>query len=305
MFSLIVCTVDRTAPLERLLHSLARQTDRDFEVVLVDQNEDGRLNAVIARFGSLMRIVHVKAPRGLSSSRNRGLSHARGEIIGFPDDDCHYPATLLEQLRHRFVCARDIALITGRTTDTLGNDSLSAFLKRDAEIDRWNVWKCGNSNTVFVRRSIVDAGVKFNEELGVGASTPFQSGEESAFLLDAMARGARGRFFRDLVVYHDQVGETDAHRARKYARGFGRLLALYAYPRVYVGLCLMRPALRAALGLAAMKPKLARYKSSWALGVYEGYTGTMLGQKALRGSAWPMTSQAASASAGEGRAPLV
>ena len=64
-----------------------------------------------------------------------------------------------------------------------------------------------------------------------------------------MARGARGRFFRDLIVYHDQVGETDGRRARKYARGFGRLLAVYEYPRAYVALCLIRPTLRAALGL--------------------------------------------------------
>ena len=143
-------------------------------------------------------------------------------------------------------------------------------MNHDFQLDRWNVWKCGNSNTVFVRRSIVDAGLRFSEELGVGASSPFQSGEETAFLLDAMARGARGRFFRDLIVYHDQVGETDARRARKYARGFGRLLAVYEYPRAYVALCLIRPTLRAALGLASLKPKLARYKSSWALGVYEG-----------------------------------
>ena len=105
--------------------------------------------------------------------------------------------------------------------------------------------------TLFVRRSVIDAGLKFNEELGVGASSPFQSGEETAFLLDAIGKGWRGKYFPDLVVYHDQVGETDPSRARKYARGFGRLLALYKYPRPYVAICLMRPTLRALLGLAS------------------------------------------------------
>jgi glycosyltransferase involved in cell wall biosynthesis len=278
MFTLIVCTVVRTAPLERLLHSLARQNDREFEIVLVDQNQDNRLAALLATFGRSMPIVHVKAARGLSASRNKGLSLARGDIIGFPDDDCHYPASLLERVRQRFASAPDLDLITGRTTDTFGNDSLSPFLTHDAQIDRWNVWKSGNSNTVFVRRSVIEAGLRFNEELGVGASSPFQSGEETAFLLDAIEKGSQGRYFRDIVVYHDQVGETDARRARKYARGFGRLLALYEYPRAYVALCLIRPTLRALLGLAALKLKLARYKSSWALGVFEGYTGNIVGQ---------------------------
>ena len=275
MFSLIVCTVDRTTPLERLLRSLALQTDRNFEVVLVDQNQDDRLQALIESFGQVMPIVHVKAARGLSLARNKGLSVARGELIAFPDDDCHYPSSLIEHVRKRFASASDIDLLTGRTTDTSGNKSLSSFLEQDSEIDRWNVWKCGNSNTVFVRRSAIAAGLQFNEELGIGASSPFQSGEETAFLLDAMEKGSRGRFYRDIVVYHDQVGETDALRARKYARGFGRVLALYDYPRAYLARSLVRPALRAALGLASLNLRLARYKMLWALGVYEGYTGRL------------------------------
>ena len=47
MFTLTICTVDRTAPLERLLHSLARQSDRDFEIIVVDQNLDDRLAALL------------------------------------------------------------------------------------------------------------------------------------------------------------------------------------------------------------------------------------------------------------------
>jgi glycosyltransferase involved in cell wall biosynthesis len=275
MFSLIVCTVDRTTPLERLLRSLAVQTDRNFEVVLVDQNQDDRLQALIESFGRVMPIVHVKAARGLSLARNKGLSVARGELIAFPDDDCHYPNSLIERVRKRFASASDVDILTGRTTDTSGNESLSSFLEQDSEIDRWNVWKCANSNTVFVRRTAIAAGLRFNEELGVGASSPFQSGEETAFLLDAMEKGSRGRFCRDIVVYHDQVGETDALRARKYARGFGRVLALYDYPRAYLARSLVRPALRAALGLASLNLRLARYKMLWALGVYEGYTGRL------------------------------
>jgi hypothetical protein len=124
---------------------------------------------------------------------------------------------------------------------------------------------------------VIDAGLKFNEDLGVGAAGPFQSGEETAFLLDAIGKGWRGKYFRDLVVYHDQVGETDVRRARNYARGFGRLLALYRYPRPYVAICLTRPILRALLALVFLRLSLTLYKISWALGVFEGYTGSLLG----------------------------
>lgn len=278
MFSLITCTVDRTAPLERLLRSLTQQTDRGFELVLVDQNQDGRLQALIEAFRCSLPIVHVKSARGLSLARNKGIELARGDFIAFPDDDCHYPPLLLEHVRKRFASTPAVDFLTGRTTDTSGNASLGTFLRQDSQIDRWNVWKAGNSNTVFVRRSVTEAGSRFKEELGAGASTPFQSGEESAFLLDAIAKGSSGRYFRDIIVYHDQVGETDVRRARRYARGMGRVLALYRYPRAHVAIRLMRPALRAVIGLASLNLRIARYKSSWALGVYEGYSGNILGQ---------------------------
>ena len=51
------------------------------------------------------------------------------------------------------------------------------------------------------------------------------------------------------------------------------MLALYKYPRPYVAICLMRPTLRALLGFASLKLSLALYKISWAIGVFEGYTG--------------------------------
>ena len=42
-FDLVVATVDRTAPLEDLLRSLAAQTHRSFRLVVVDQNADDRV----------------------------------------------------------------------------------------------------------------------------------------------------------------------------------------------------------------------------------------------------------------------
>ena len=50
VFSLIVCTLGRQDPLRRLLESLVRQRFRDFEVVVVDQNEPGVLDGLIDGF---------------------------------------------------------------------------------------------------------------------------------------------------------------------------------------------------------------------------------------------------------------
>ena len=95
-FDLVVATVDRVAELGQLLDSLDRQTHTDFRVLVVDQNDDDRVQDVLARHGSL-RIDRLQVPRGLSRARNEALTHLQAEVVAFPDDDCSYPDDLLEE----------------------------------------------------------------------------------------------------------------------------------------------------------------------------------------------------------------
>src|SRR5882724_3254503 len=81
IFSLIVCTLGRQDQLRRLFASLAVQSFRDFEVIVVDQNEGGFLDEIIAAYRPRLEIIHVAAAPGLSGARNVGLAHASGQIV--------------------------------------------------------------------------------------------------------------------------------------------------------------------------------------------------------------------------------
>src|SRR5271168_3016732 len=96
-FSLIVATIGRTEEFGFLLQSLAEQTFRDFELIVVDQNSDDRLipflehwNGTVAGLantpGSLSAIIHLRCAPGVSRARNLGLQYCTGEILAFPDD---------------------------------------------------------------------------------------------------------------------------------------------------------------------------------------------------------------------------
>ncbi len=89
-FSLIVATIARTDELRRLLVSLTQQEFSDYEVILVDQNEDDRIQNVIVEFTDRLTLIRISSPKGASRARNSGLPKASGEIIAFPDDDCWY-----------------------------------------------------------------------------------------------------------------------------------------------------------------------------------------------------------------------
>lgn len=275
MFSLIVCTIDRFDQLERLFRSLAGQQHRDFEVVVVDQNADDRLRALIGSFSSSFPIRHIRSPKGLSRARNNGMAVAEGEYLCFPDDDCWYEADTLAKAEALFAAHPDLAIVTGRTLDAEGIPSVSPTGEMRLALTRWNYLKCGNSNGIFVRRAALSDIGGFDEDLGVGSESPFQSGEEADFLLRALATGKGAMFFPELIVHHDQVtseyGPRQVERARKYGRGFGALMRKHAFPFYYVGYRLFRPVAGWLAALARFNLDAARYKRAWLTGILEGY----------------------------------
>jgi len=232
VLSLVVATLGRRDELARLLASLAAQTEAGFEVLVVDQNDPGFLDGLLAGYATRLELVHLRSGRGLSRARNVGIRAARGALLAFPDDDCWYDPGVVAEVITRFAAAPDVGGLTGVTRDGQGNLSIGRFDEHGGAVTRDTVWRRGNSNSIFVRRSIADLVGGFDETLGVGASTPWQSSEESDFLLRALASGARLRFDPDLVVRHPQAavdGAAARRRAVPYGRGFMRVLLLHRY----------------------------------------------------------------------------
>ncbi|WP_073227248.1 glycosyltransferase family 2 protein [Streptomyces sp. NBRC 110465] len=88
MISVIIPTRDRPGPLHRALRSVARQTYRRFEVIVVrDGGHD--VEPVVARWQHEMpvQLLDSDTSRGVSHARNRAITVARGEHIALLDDD--------------------------------------------------------------------------------------------------------------------------------------------------------------------------------------------------------------------------
>lgn len=98
--SVVVPTRDRLASLQRALASVTAQTFRSMEVVVVDDGStDGTMGWLAGNAG--VRRVTNDTPGGAGAARNRGIAHARGELIAFlDDDDVWQPSYLEEQVRN-------------------------------------------------------------------------------------------------------------------------------------------------------------------------------------------------------------
>ena len=100
MISVVVSVYNTGKYLERCIDSLLAQTYQDMELLIVDDGStDG--SAAICDAQSLknpkIQVFHKKNG-GLSSARNFGIVHAKGEYIIFPDPDDWVEPEYLERL---------------------------------------------------------------------------------------------------------------------------------------------------------------------------------------------------------------
>ena len=264
-FSLIMATLGRTVEIERLFHSLAAQTHKDFELIVVDQNPDDRVRKIVRRFEQVFSIVYLQSEKGLSKARNVGLRSVSGAMVAFPDDDCWYaPGTLAHVA---LALEKDPALggLTGCSVDENGIPSQGRWAKEPIRIDRFNVWTSATSYTIFLRTAAVRAVGRFDEQLGVGSGSKWGAGEEVNFLLGTIEKGFSVQYDPTLRIKHPNpiVAFDDKAwaRGKLYNRGFGRVLALHRYPLYFVLYLTGRAA--AGCVLAALKGDGGRARYYW------------------------------------------
>ena len=259
----MLATVGRVAEVERFMAALAAQACPDVELIVVDQNEDDRLEPVLASYQQRLTIKRLRSRRGLSRARNVGIKSASGDVIGFPDDDCWYPNVLLSRVRDLLEGHPAWDGVTGRSEDGQGSASASRFDSKSGVIDLINVWRRGISYTIFLCRRVVERVGEFDETLGVGAGTPYGSGEETDYLIRAVRAGFTLQYSPTLVVYHpDPTQGYDARvlrRGRSYGQGMGRVLAKHSYPLWFRARCVFRPLAGTILSLTTLRFGKAAY----------------------------------------------
>jgi glycosyltransferase involved in cell wall biosynthesis len=111
-FSLILATLGRDIELISFLDSLASQTYRDFELIIIDQNKDKKIDSIVEKFISCFPVNHIKVDfSGVAKARDYGIHFARGKIVTFPDDDCVYEVDVLEKVLGEFERRKGLALL--------------------------------------------------------------------------------------------------------------------------------------------------------------------------------------------------
>lgn len=256
-FSLICGTAGRVSELTRMLRSVAAQTFRDFELLLIDQNSDDRVLRIIDSLPEKTNIERIAASPGLCRALNLGLEKAQGEIVGFPDDDCWYAPDLLQNLSGLLDAHPEWDGITMPTADEHGVPSIARWAKSAGRLTPSNLGLRGCSTSIFYRRHVRKQVGLFDETVGGGVSL-LSPGSDMDYLHRVVRAGFHVEYQPQLVVNHPQTlpVETADERGRqkRYSYGFGEgsIARKYSlplwYPAAIIGFPLVRAIKHAAFG---------------------------------------------------------
>lgn len=98
--SVVIPTFNCERFIGRTIDSALRQTYRDFEIIVVDDGSTDGTQAVLARYGGVLRCMY-QANQGASAARNVALASASGEFIAYLDaDDLWDPEKLARQVEY-------------------------------------------------------------------------------------------------------------------------------------------------------------------------------------------------------------
>lgn len=86
LVSTIIPTYNRARSVGLAIDSALAQTHRDVEILVVDDGSKDDTAGALAKYGDRIRYL-PKPNGGVSSARNHGLEHARGDAIAFLDSD--------------------------------------------------------------------------------------------------------------------------------------------------------------------------------------------------------------------------
>lgn len=225
-FSFVVPVYNRPDEVEELLASLALQSDKDFEVVIVEDGSTIRSDEVAARYTDRLQVRYFyKANEKPAIARNYGIERARGNYYIFVDSDCIIPEQYVETIR---------AELTNDYVDAFGGPDAShpsfSHLQKaisyamTSPLTTGGIRGGGEKVDKFYPRSFnMGFSQKVADDLKGFPVITMHPGEDMVLAIEIIKRGYRTRLIRGAYVFH---------KRRATLRQFFRQVSRFAKVRV-------------------------------------------------------------------------
>lgn len=259
-----------------MLESLTNQTFKDFEVLLIDQNEDDILSNYIKTYIGILSLKHIKTnSKGASNARNIGIKNAQGEALAFPDDDCEFYETFLEEINEYFEKNKVDGIVT-TSKDKYDGKAISILMSSKSQIvNKSNVLKTVVEFGIIIK-SNQRQGLFFDPNMGVGSPTStYWSDEGPDFILRLIEKGVVFDYCPQFYMFHPnpvkKYNAKTAIRSYRYGKGRGYFLKKHNYNLIIILYYLSIYIAGMIKGIVLLNWQMFLYFKEGFKGRYEGY----------------------------------
>jgi len=230
--SIIIAVYERQDELTELLSSLTKQTDSNFEIIIVDDGSKNTLDNVCAKFNSQLNLhYYYKSNSGPGKSRNYGIEKATGNYFIFLDSDTIIPDTYIASVKKE---------LTNNFVDAFGgpDDADDSFTDLQKAITF--------SMTSFLTTGGIRGGKKqigkfqprsFNMGLSkvayerTGGFADLRIGEDPDLSMRLWENGFETRLFQDSKVIHKRRTSLKKFAKQVYQFGVARPILNQRHPK--------------------------------------------------------------------------
>ena len=213
--SVIIPVYNSEATVKRCLDSVAAQTFKSYEVVIVDDGSNDGSARIIDSFcksNAGFRCIKTEN-RGVSAARNTGIEAAEGDYIAFVDSDDSIRPDMLEKMYAAAVkTAADITVCRYAFNEIKDKGSgRISLIGRESMIHEMMLPKHDAAsfifNRLYKRAFIEDTHIRFNEKISVS--------EDLLFNTECVLHASRNAFL-DSVLYCYIINENGT----MFSKGF-------------------------------------------------------------------------------------
>jgi glycosyltransferase involved in cell wall biosynthesis len=230
--SIIIAIFNRKDELFELLNSLSRQTDKNFEVIVVDDGSIIKLLPTVELFEEQLDIQFFRKDNsGPGLSRNYGAKRAKNDWLVFVDSDVIVETDYIENIKKNLI---------ENPADAFGGADKAHkgfnLMQKAISYSMTSVFTTGgirgnkNAVTKFQPRSF-NMGVNKEIFLKVGGFSEMRIGEDPDLSMTLWENGYTTKFYDNIGVYHKRRTDFGKFSKQVYQFGCARPILNQRHPK--------------------------------------------------------------------------
>ena len=230
-YSIIVPVYNRPDEVDELLDSLMRQTEKDFEVIIVEDGSQKDCRSVVEKYCDRLDVAYFAKPNsGPGQSRNYGAERAKGEYLLILDSDVVLPEGYLAAVSAEL--EREPADAFGgpdRSHPSFTDTQKAISYSMTSFFTTGGIRGGKKKLDKFYPRSF-NMGIRRDVYLRLGGFSPMRFGEDIDFSIRIFKAGCRCRLFPEAWVWHKRRTDLRKFFRQVYNSGIARINLYKKYP---------------------------------------------------------------------------